>query len=504
MYKIIESFSDYSHFKKPTVNAHCGYAFPKYLSLIMTFCIFFFLGYNFYQYYSVLIWKGTLLFQACNKNSPVVWVYAEKTTHLQHVINIFEQTGYVAIAGITPPKKWDVMWSYTFPFLNNFNDLLQKLQPHQKVNHMPGIGYLTLKVYLASLKKQWIPEAFVLPEDKDQFDLRVQKFPNKSWVQKSNNHRGIKIIQAKDVDFQSTNSFIQEFVDQPLLVDGKKFDIGVYVVITSVEPLLAYAYSSEILVRFCKHNYYPFNPEDTESYVVGDDYLPVSEMPSLKSYYNQFKMTVHDSLFTYLYSIGYNSQKIWYEIKRCIAEVLIEKQVTMQKSFTGFLHKQNFFELVRMDFIIDQLANVWLMEINMSPNLSSEVHKLNALMYEQVIYNTLSLVGVASHLKSQFSELDVASSDRDIMFATDQCASEECHSMCLNKCRLCHHCLSEDMRMFLKKAFREHNNKGGFARVWPTVLNASMVQNEFQLSESNQILFQWFKEKCARNDYWCF
>ena len=28
--------------------------------------------------------------------------------------------------------------------------------------------------------------------------------------------------------------FVQEFVDSPLLIDGRKFDIGVYVVVTSV------------------------------------------------------------------------------------------------------------------------------------------------------------------------------------------------------------------------------------------------------------------------------
>ena len=33
--------------------------------------------------------------------------------------------------------------------------------------------------------------------------------------------------------------------------------------------------------RFCTHDYYPFNAEDTEKYVVGDDYIPISDVSLL-------------------------------------------------------------------------------------------------------------------------------------------------------------------------------------------------------------------------------
>ena len=39
---------------------------------------------------------------------------------------------------------------------------------------MPGTGYLTLKVHLASLKIQWIPEAFSIPAEKEKFELEVK------------------------------------------------------------------------------------------------------------------------------------------------------------------------------------------------------------------------------------------------------------------------------------------------------------------------------------------
>ena len=57
----------------------------------------------------------------------------------------------------------------------------------------------------------------------------------------------------------------------------RKFDIGLYVTMTSVNPLRVYQLD-EVLIRFCPKDYYPFNSTDLDSYVVGDDYTPIWEV----------------------------------------------------------------------------------------------------------------------------------------------------------------------------------------------------------------------------------
>ncbi len=59
-------------------------------------------------------------------------------------------------------------------------------------------------------------------------------------------------------------------------------------------------------------------------------------------------------------------------------------------------HRRAFFELVRFDFVLDSGLNVHLMEANMSPNLGSRHLPPNGLMFEQVLYSLLRLVGVFS------------------------------------------------------------------------------------------------------------
>ena len=49
-----------------------------------------------------------------------------------------------------------------------------------------------------------------------------------------------------------------------------------------------------------------------------------------------------------------------------------------------FDNPHSFFELIRLDFVVDDNLNVFLMEVNMSPNLSTDQFKQNRALYEQV------------------------------------------------------------------------------------------------------------------------
>ena len=73
----------------------------------------------------------------------------------------------------------------------------------------------------------------------------------------------------------------------------RKFDIGIYVVYTSVDPLQVYMYEDEILVRFCTEVYPPLDVSNVHKYVVGDEYTSVSEVsaPS-KLNYSRFNISV--------------------------------------------------------------------------------------------------------------------------------------------------------------------------------------------------------------------
>lgn len=165
--------------------------------------------------------------------------------YLKNVFLVLDRLGYKHDPNTT---DWDLLWAHDYPFRALYTKL-KNLKPHQRINHFPGCGYITNKVDLATSGLKFIPPAFKLPNDKQNLLIHAKNHPNVKFVQKSNDHRNIKIVSLDDIDLNTTGTFIQEFVDRPLLVSGHKFDIGIYTIITSIDPLRVYIYNGDALLR---------------------------------------------------------------------------------------------------------------------------------------------------------------------------------------------------------------------------------------------------------------
>lgn len=61
--------------------------------------------------------------------------------------------------------------------------------------------------------------------------------------------------------------------------------------------------------------------------------------------------------------------------------------------------------MMRFDFVIDEDLKIYLLEANMSPNLSSAHFPPNRLLYQQVLYNVLGLVGVGGRIHKNTLEV---------------------------------------------------------------------------------------------------
>ena len=419
---------------------------------------------------------------------------------LKHVRNVFQYLGYERTLNLN--GDWDVMWAYDYPFSTLVT--INSLKPNQLVNHFPGSGYLTSKVYLATSKFKYIPTAFSLPQDKENFLAHVKENKEKLWVQKSNKHRGITIKSIDQLDLTAKDAFVQEFVQNPFLVDKRKFDIGIYTIITSMDPLRVYVMNAEWLMRYCTEDYYPLDVHDPKKYVVGDDYTPTWELPSLKNLYNELGFSHKDSFLHYVRQKGHDSSKLIDKIYTAIAEISHEKKAAMMKLVSKYPYGTNsFFELVRFDFVIDNELNVYLMEVNMSPNLSSAHFQANAIMYEQVVTNTLSLVGLGRPTDHMKTINTIFANERNIQVYGSEClACNACNSAI---CRLCLNCLSNSQKAMLQSAYREHVNKVHSVRVYPqpSKIQPASDMSYTTLSENDRLMHLWFRGKCMVDNTWC-
>ena len=155
-----------------------------------------------------------------------------------------------------PSRTCNLLWcgSHVKPAL------LLGLGEHQKVNHFPRIHDITRKDLMArtlnamrqthgALEYDFIPTTFVLPADTEllvnQMQMQLHKErATSSWIVKpiaSSRGRGISIVQQPH-QLPQEDVVVSRYISNPLLVDGYKFDLRIYVAVTSFEPLRAYIF----------------------------------------------------------------------------------------------------------------------------------------------------------------------------------------------------------------------------------------------------------------------
>ena len=76
--------------------------------------------------------------------------------------------------------------------------------------------------------------------------------------------RGIFLTKGKEGINSKGNFVIQEYIDNPFLVDNLKFDMRLYVLVTSVDPLRIFLYD-EGIVRFATVEYQAPNEENLKN-----------------------------------------------------------------------------------------------------------------------------------------------------------------------------------------------------------------------------------------------
>ncbi|OWR51325.1 hypothetical protein KGM_202721 [Danaus plexippus plexippus] len=445
--------------------------------------------------------------KVCKDDKKLYWVYSaysdveNRKGLLKHVHLVLERIGYEKSTNKTP---WTLLWSHDFPFRALYPNL-HSLKPNQKVNHFPGTGFITNKVDLATSESKYIPRAFKLPRNKAEFVKYASLNKDAMFLEKHNQHRGVYLKNVTAIDSDSGESFVQEFIQRPFLVDGHKFDIGVYVVLTSVNPLRVYWYKGDVLFRYCPAKYYPFDANNLDKYVIGDDYLPTWEVPSLAQPY-ALGYSMKDAFDHYAKTKGLDTTRMWKDVQEAITEVFIKKEHHIVEALKNYPSQDNFFEMMRFDLVVDENLKVYLLEANMSPNLSSAHFPPNQLLYEQVLYNLFSLVGVASH--SDITDNNV----RNMMSSQKNIAvySEECNSICrddcavLDICKLCRPCLSTRLRSNLLNAHRENLHQGDFRRLFPPAMEPRESAGNVTkiLNEANRLQYLWYQGKCNDDVSW--
>lgn len=234
--------------------------------------------------------------------------------------------------GLVPCKnqsQYDLLWAHDYPF-----DLIDvtAMEPHPRVNFIPGSQALTDKSELAKMDSEFIPKTFQLPNNRYMFLENARQRAGKMYVQRRGKSMVLRSPERIDLKDDGDVS-LQEYIDNPLLVDGHKFDLSVYAVVTSIDPLRIYMYKGDAMFRFAPVKYHPFNANNRDKYFITDsNYLSTWQIPALGTYYNVSGLSMKDSFDAFLKKDGKHAPDLWARVEDAIRIVTLETEPAMLAS----------------------------------------------------------------------------------------------------------------------------------------------------------------------------
>lgn len=216
------------------------------------------------------------------------------------------------------------------------------------------------------------------------------------WIMKPvglSRGRGISLVSdIGQVQF-AENTIIQKYVHNPLLLDGYKFDLRLYVLVTSFSPLEAFLYRR----GFARLSSRPFTADPsqinnkfihlTNSSIQKHSDTAESTMASLSgadpSQAGGTKCTL-EYLWKRLAEKGINTGAVW----ESIIDLVVKSLVCVDDVIPS---QPNSFEVFGYDVLIDANLKPWLIEVNASPSMGVD-STMDLITKAQMIADTVALV----------------------------------------------------------------------------------------------------------------
>jgi tubulin polyglutamylase TTLL4 len=306
---------------------------------------------------------------------------------------------------------------------NQFN----VFERYQHVSHFPLSFQIGRKDQLSlHFQSPYIPETYILPAQKRKFE---SVFRNDLWIVKpvaSARGIGIRVIKSLDRVPTDKDVVVSRYVSNPLLIDNKKFDLRVYVLVTSFDPLRIYVYEQG-LCRFASLEYstdvrkrcvhltnYSVNKKHgasskdatkkkqgskessstslTDAQPTNNFCVEGSTQPCHGYDMNKDHKWSLEQLQDYLHTLHIDFQPIWKKIEEIIVTSLQSIHPSNgigQRMYT----KASCFELFGYDILIDDQLKPWLMEVNISPALKGSCD-FDFTLKRELVRSMLNIVGI--------------------------------------------------------------------------------------------------------------
>eukprot|EP00921_Rhytidocystis_pertsovi_P001662 GHVQ01002829.1.p1 GENE.GHVQ01002829.1~~GHVQ01002829.1.p1 ORF type:complete len:1303 (+),score=238.81 GHVQ01002829.1:778-4686(+) len=311
-------------------------------------------------------------------------------------------------------EDWDLLWTDT----SITADRLLRMKPYQRVNHFVGTNAISRKNSLGRnllrMKKyfpkafKFFPQTWMLPTDYADFKAQLSgKKRNKTFIIKPEGGcqgRGIFLTRRyQDID-PSEHLVAQRYIHRPLLLEGLKFDIRLYVLVTGCSPLRVFIHQ-EGLVRLSTEAYVSPAGRNLQcvsmhltNYSINKNNANFEQNTNPEDPASGHKRSLRH-VVERLTNDGHDMQTVFEEIDSMVLKTLVAIAPSLSHVYNSCqpadVHNAVCFEILGFDVLLDYKLKPWLIEVNHSPSFAAD-SPLDKIVKGAVIRDALKLVNVTA------------------------------------------------------------------------------------------------------------
>jgi len=389
-----------------------------------------------------------------------------------------EENGFCE--SVNPKQQWLILWGVS----TLKSKVYHSLTKYQKVNHFPRSIEITRKDCLCkNISKMatiyghhhfdFIPRTFILPQELHLLTEAFEKDPSKFWIIKpSDSSQGRGILVTNDIaDIpENTQCIASKYISNPLLIDGYKFDLRIYLVITSINPLRLYVFEDG-LARFATCKYSP--PMTSNK---GNRYIHLTNY-SVNKHNKDFLFNESSTkdgvgskwslkaLMKYLEECGISSAMLWERIDEILIKTILAIEPLIKSSCDMYVpYEGNCFELLGFDILLDSALTPWLLEVNLSPSLNCD-SPLDQKIKGQLIADLFTLIGVVPLEQHDYSDAGY----NNLLKFTPIRKSQRWLKEKKPKNYIAASTPIKEQKTAIKETNSEYRRRGRFRRIFPTI-----------------------------------
>ncbi|CAI5792536.1 tubulin polyglutamylase TTLL13-like isoform X1 [Podarcis lilfordi] len=315
-------------------------------------------------------------------------------------------------------EEWTVCWTDCSVSLER----VMEMKRFQKINHFPGMAEICRKDLLARNLNRMLklfpkeysifPRTWCLPADYGDFQAYGRMRKNRTYICKPDSGcqgRGIFITRNPKEIKHGEHMICQQYIAKPFLIDGFKFDMRIYVLVTSCDPLKIFVYE-EGLARFATMRYIEPSSSNLEDICMHlTNYAINKHNENFVRDDNTGSKRKLSTLNSWMREHSYDTAELWRDIEDIIIKTLIAAHPVLKHNyrtcFPNHISGCACFEILGFDILLDRKLKPWLLEVNHSPSFTTD-SRLDREVKDALLCDAINLINLRACDKKKVLEED--------------------------------------------------------------------------------------------------